>query len=106
MSVMFAVDDDDYPGMSRHWPEGNSGIAWVWVQPQDPVNRLDLRFLVGLNVQVCGLADERVIDVAEAAKRAGAKQVLSFEHVKAGQGEHAKYRCVRVTDGGRVVWPE
>lgn len=105
VAVMVAVEQDDYLQMSRHWPDSTSGIAWVWVQPSDRPQRLDLRFLVGLNVQVCGLEDERVAEVAAAARQAGADRVLSFEHRKQGRGEHARFECVRVTDGERVVWP-
>lgn len=52
-------------------------FAHVWIADDEPVRRLDLRFLVALFVQVSGSDAARVEAIAEAAKAAGASRVLS-----------------------------
>lgn len=61
----------------REWPEVQPAIPTVWVQDDDAVHLLDLRFLVGLPVVITGTDAARVDALQAAALEAGAVRVVS-----------------------------
>ena len=64
------------PTEFRGFPDAQS-TAHVLVEPDDPIGRLDLRFLVGLTAWVDGPDLMRVQQLHAACIEAGAKRVLS-----------------------------
>lgn len=60
------------------WPSVDASHAHVWVEAGDSIKRTDLRFVVGLTVQVQGEDAQRVADVQDACVKAGAKRVLTY----------------------------
>jgi hypothetical protein len=68
---------DNSPGqMWREWPEVQPAIPTVWVQDEDSIPRLDLRFLIGLPVVITGTDQSRVEALERAAIEAGAVRVV------------------------------
>lgn len=58
------------------WPETQApGFPIVWVEPGDDVSRLDLRFVVGLRVCIAASPERDWAPLAEACRKAGAKEV-------------------------------
>jgi len=64
----------------REWQVWSPDHAHLVVEPSDSVRLLDLRCVVGLLVFVNGSSHERVAEVIEAAKKAGARRVVGFVH--------------------------
>lgn len=82
------VDIDLEPCPWRNWstwPEWTT-VPQIEVQPGDSIRLLDLRFLVGLTVQVSGYDGPRVWVLADACKAAGAARVLAFVQVSSPDG--------------------
>jgi len=67
---------------SRDWHRYGE-VAEVGIEPGDYLDLLDLRFAIGLRVNVHGTDAERVAEVAAAFVRAKADRVIAtvFEHV-------------------------
>lgn len=78
--VSVAVCKDSW--LARHWHEEGMSGPHVLIEPSDSIDRMDLRFLVGLHVDIDGdVADEaRVKAVFEACLRAGASRVIAGIH--------------------------
>lgn len=84
--VSIDVAADRNPWLYDHWHE--QGLqAYLLVEHTDPVERLDLRCVVGLLVFVDGSIDDRqrVVAVYEAAVAAGASRVLGALHRRHGE---------------------
>lgn len=60
---------------ARDWPRMGMSMAFVDIEPGDPVH--DLRFAIGLTVQVIGNDVRRVGEVAQAFVAAGAATVIA-----------------------------
>lgn len=95
---------DATPGHDRwagDWGRVGVSIAFVDILPTDSLH--DLRFAVGLPVQVSGEDSARVGEVAKAFVKAGASQVI------AGAGGYVgeEYRLERFAFGNEEVmkWP-
>lgn len=94
--VQLDLDRDHGPAKAwREWPGLTPLVATVWVQPADSPQRLDLRFLVGLQAIVTGSDAARVHAVADACLAHGAKRVI-----RAVMGPR---EAARQTDGIGVV---
>lgn len=83
-SVWFGFDGDGWKawagsiGLSwRQYPQGTV-CAEVMVEPADVVERLDLRFVVGIRCWVQGDDADRVKRLHKACAEAGADRVLSI----------------------------
>lgn len=76
MAVRLHVGGDLHETLWRDWPT-YTGTAQVHIPDSDNVERLDLRFVVGLLVWVDAYDEARMLAVEEAVKRAGAARVLS-----------------------------
>lgn len=59
------------------WPTWTDS-ARIEVPPADVIRRLDLRFVVGMPVAITGMDDDRVRELFDAARKAGAARVLAF----------------------------
>ena len=95
---------DTSPGGDRwsgDWGRMAMSLAFVDIHPHDSLH--DLRFAVGLPVQVSGEDVRRVGQVAKAFVKAGASQVI------AGAGRYVgeEYRVDRMAFGSEEVlaWP-
>lgn len=79
----------------------------VHIRPEEAVHRLDLRFVVGLFVQVSGMDSERVKATVEACRRAKASRVIGVTHRQVGEGEFTTFPTTEVTDtAGVMTWHE
>ena len=86
---------------SRDWHRYGE-VAEVGIEPGDYLDLLDLRFAIGLRVNVHGTDAERVVEVAAAFAKAKAKRVIAtvFEHV------NHRVRIISTTDTeGVLTWP-
>ena len=86
------VDIDLEPCPWRNWstwPEWTT-VPQIEVQPADSIRLLDLRFLVGLTVQVSGYEAARVWSMFDACRQAGAARVLGFVHRPSGGTAEAR----------------
>lgn len=95
------VDIDLEPCPWRNWstwPEWTT-VPQIEVQPGDSIQLLDLRFLVGLTVQVSGFNGPRVLALADACKAAGAARVLAFVQQQLG----TSVRTVEARDSAALV---
>lgn len=80
--------------LADHWQETAGLPPHVLVEPTDAIDRLDLRFVVGLLVDVSGHVDhrDRVLRIYEACVRAGASRVIGAIHQpKAGGLDPVEY---------------
>jgi hypothetical protein len=71
--------------LAREWPEVSPQSAFVLVDPEESVVRLDLRCLVGLPVEVDGLDSQRVHEVFAACVKAGASRVIGSTYRMRGE---------------------
>lgn len=97
------VDIDLEPCPWRNWstwPEWTT-VPQIEVQPTDSIQLLDLRFLVGLTVQVSGFDGPRVWAMFEACRAAGAARVLAFAQVASADGLTA--RTTEARDSAALV---
>ena len=86
--VCIATDPQDIG-----WPAAWQTLCMLWgahpdtaelyIDPTEPIRRLDLRPLVGLSVQVRGCDPARVREVFDAAQHAGAKRVIGVVNRRA-----------------------
>jgi hypothetical protein len=88
-----------------HWHE--QGLQpHLLIEPSDPIDRLDLRFLVGLSlVHISGHVDDeaRVRKAYDACVNAGVDRVIGGLHRKQGEEIH----MVEYFDtAGVLTWPE
>ncbi len=87
----------------RDWSTQSPPFAHILIEPTDSIERLDLRFVVGLMVTVQGDDERRVGLVAKAAVAADAR------HVIAGCGHHEGYEYVpdrfAFTNEECLAWP-
>lgn len=101
--MVFVETSPELYASTEDWPEESPSRAQVRVTPNDPVHRLDLRFLIGLKVWVTGTDADRVFAVAEACHRHQVARVIAsvtrFDDI--GQAE-----TVEITDTrGDLTWP-
>lgn len=61
----------------REWGKAGMSMAFVDIEPSETIDRLDLRFAIGLEVQVSGDDANRVREVAQAFVKAGARRVIA-----------------------------
>jgi hypothetical protein len=93
-------------GFGAHPPHGTDQPQ-IFIGPTEAAHRLDLRFVVGLFVQVNGCNGERVAAVAQACINANADRVLGVTHREQGQGEFRHFPVISVTDTkGVMAWQE
>jgi hypothetical protein len=59
------------------WRADGFANAQLLIEPTENVDRLDLRCVVGLVIEVQGVDAERVAAIAQACKNAGAKRVIT-----------------------------
>lgn len=74
---------------AENWHEWSTQMPHVVVQPQDPIDRLDLRFLMAIDtVDVdADVSDEpRLRKLFDACVRAGARRVIGALHKPRGEG--------------------
>lgn len=101
MAVSIGTDRDQTLYLPSHWPALGTSHAFIAIQPDERLIDLDLRFLVGLRVHVDGCDADRVDEVYEAAKAAGATRVLATIF-RNNNGEH---QTVRMLDSeGVMLW--
>lgn len=97
------VDIDLEPCPWRNWadwPEWTT-VPQIEVQPTDSIRLLDLRFLVGLTVQVSGFDGPRVWAMFEACREAGAARVLAFVQQPVNGGQ--SFRTVEARDSAAAT---
>jgi hypothetical protein len=98
LSVHFTVGPDP---LCTDWPKfGNR--ASVEIEPSDAVSRLDLRYVVGLEVHVLGHDEVRVVELHGACIAAKASRVISSVH------EPRRHAVTRLLDSaGKLegTWP-
>lgn len=85
----------------RGVPKWSIPANWVFVEPEDTIARLDLRFVVGCLVLVDGQDALRVRALLNAAKAAGAERVIA--HVVKPAGESFDLLEILDTDA-EVAW--
>lgn len=74
----------EHTTVPNDWTEW-AAQAHVEVHDSEPIRRLDLRFLVGLHVIASGFDADRVEQLHEACKAAGAARVVSILHCWHGE---------------------
>lgn len=80
------------------WWEYTTDYADVRIEPDDNPKRLDMRFVVGLDVWVHGRDRDRLAALYRAAKECAAKRVVAFLEDRRGQ-------IVRIGDSmGVLTW--
>ena len=89
------LDDLSHPSPFTDW-EGYDSMPVVCVH-KDPIEGLDLRFLVGCKVSVTSHSEDRAKRLFNACKRAGAKTVASAHSFI--DGEVSKTGWVEVWHG-------
>ena len=69
----------DEPKWDAQWADFEDTVAHakVHIEDKDDIKRLDLRFLVGMQVHIDG-NDDRVLDAHVASLKAGAKDVFTL----------------------------
>lgn len=90
--------------MSAHWHEWWDATPMVQIEPTDSVQRLDLRCLVGLCVDLMGNEEdaERIAAVYTACVAAGASRVLCAVYRTKGEW----LDILTLTDSkGVLTWP-
>lgn len=102
--LFVSVDVGGGRWLADHWhAEGMQ--PFILIEPEDAPARLDLRFLVGLSVCVCGLEADaaRVYGVRDACQRAGAARVYGGLHRL--KNKHGELESVEGFDSkGELVW--
>lgn len=92
------------PGYDRWvatWPTEFPAYPDIEIAPEDTPERLDLRFLVGLQVHVDGADETRVERVTRCAVAAGAARVIGSVFREVG----ARTELIRMTDTqGDLTW--
>lgn len=84
-------------GIAKDWHRAGLSTAYITLTDTDRVERLDLRFVVGMDCWVSGEVDALVWELADALKQAGAKKVawvINSEQGTVAMGD----------DGQRIVW--
>ena len=81
-----SVSTDGGPWLANHWHEWKGLIPHLLIEPDDVLERLDLRCLYGLQIDVDGGNAARVKAVYEACVQAGAIRVLGAIHRPKGEG--------------------
>ena len=72
------LTDHDAQHMHSDWQTVADGTPWVLIEPTDNLDRLDLRFLVGLQVFVAIDKPDRMRAVVDACGRAGASRAVGI----------------------------
>lgn len=84
------------------WPEWHPEQAYVHIEPEDHVERLDLRFLVGCNVHINGEDARLTRALFEVARDHGASRVIaSCAHPV---GDTFQHDFILDTQG-ELTWP-
>lgn len=81
--VLVTIDTDPsmYPkAWATQWPVETPGRARLLVEPTESAERLDLRCLLGVSVEVNGTDQRRVREVFDAARDHGASRVIGNVH--------------------------
>ena len=78
------LTDLDVLELYRDWHLARNGTPWVLIEPGESLERLDLRFLVGLQVFVSIDDPERMRAVVEACRTAGAARAIGFATLPEG----------------------
>ena len=76
--VVFIDTEPDRLKCWRDWHAVEGGKPTISVNPDESIERLDLRCIHGVTVSVQGSDEERVNAVGAACIRAGAKRVVGF----------------------------
>lgn len=109
MAVRLHVGGDLPEALWRDWPTF-TGTAQVHIPDSDNLERLDLRFVVGLLVWVDAHDEARMLAVEDAVKRAGACRVLSaLLGPIDGMPEHPmniETKAMRDTREGGFTWQQ
>jgi 2-keto-3-deoxy-L-rhamnonate aldolase RhmA len=63
---------------SRHWTEHSMSTAFVDIEPRENIEKLDIRFVTGLDVVVVGENESRVMRIGLKVFDAGAAKVLAI----------------------------
>ena len=93
--VMICLDDFRFPSPLTDWEE--YGAQPTVCVHKEPIERLDLRFLVGMKVSVTSYSEDRAKRLLNACKDAGAKWV-GASHTEM-VGERAKTGWVEIWHG-------
>jgi hypothetical protein len=101
------VETDWDLGLEREcateWHLVNPRSAFIFVQPADPVATLDLRCLVGMHVEVCGMDSARVRAVFAACVKAKASRIIGSTHRHRGELVET---FESMDTEGQLVWHE
>jgi hypothetical protein len=94
------VVDSDGLGITRDWQQWDVSAATphVLIEPGEQLQRLDLRFVVGLDVFLDFDDFDRMVAVSEACKRAGAARVVGMS----GSGKFPSAETLRMIDTHEV----
>jgi hypothetical protein len=106
--AMAWVETDGYnDGLQRMARYGVRPVAQLEVALTDRPQRLDLRCLVDLVVEVSGSDERRVAAVARACVEAGARQVIAVASTTTRRGDDFEVQIDRmtVTNEGLSEWP-
>jgi len=88
------------------WQECQPGLCEIDVTKSDPLNRLDFRALVGLNVYVHGMDPKRVRVVAASVIEAKAKRVIAACMKRIEYGGEIAFQTLWVEDTAAQFTPE
>jgi hypothetical protein len=88
---------------ARDWHRWTPEQADIYLAPDEPLHRLDLRFVVGLNVDFIVDNDELAERLFDALVKAGAKRVIGA--VVVVEGPWKEHQTVRMLDSqGGFTW--
>jgi hypothetical protein len=81
--VMISLDDFRFPSPLTDWEE--YGAQPTVCVHKEPIERLDLRFLVGMKVSITSHTEDRAKRLFDACKAAGAKFVAASHTAMVGE---------------------
>lgn len=93
------IDVDGPTVLAKTWPNFMADYPQICVEKSDSPTRCDLRFLVGLNVNVTGCDEPKVRAFTAAAMRAKAARVMAIVH------EQRNSKVLSIEDSkGELTW--
>jgi len=105
-ALVWISTDPDRLKAWRDWQHVSPHRAEVQIDEADPLNRLDLRFVIGLTVQVQGQRRERVEALRRACIEFGAQRVITSLSEQVGE-RLVRLELIEITDTeGQLTWQQ
>lgn len=96
----------DYMPMADDWMKMNNAHAHLQVDPDDRIERLDMRCVHGLVCKIDGDEEKQVNAMRDACIRVGAKRVIASVMDRFGKDEFIAYRVKSLTDTEGFLGPK